>query len=89
MEVVCLESHALDKLIDSVVERLMEQRKEKPKWLSGSEAMSLLKVSSKTTLQKLKNEGHIKYSQPMKKHVLYDRQSILDYLERHSHSAFK
>ena len=89
MEVICLESEAFDKLIDQVVERMMAEHQEKPQWLSGEEAMALLRITSKTTLLKLKNEGHIKFSQPMKKLVLYDRQSILDYLEKHSKEPFQ
>jgi hypothetical protein len=89
MEVICLQSEAFYSLIDEVVERMMGERKEKPKWISAEEAMSILKITSKTTLQKLRNEGHIKFSQPMKKLVLYDRQSLLDYLEKHSHEPFQ
>ncbi len=88
MEVVCLETKAFYELVDDVVKRMMKQRKEKSKWLSGEEAMGILKITSKTTLQKLRDEGHIKFSQPMKKLIVYDRQSILDYLEKHSHEPF-
>lgn len=88
MNVICLEDQALDELIDSVVERLLQERKEKPKWLSGEEVMGILKITSKTTLQKLRNEGQIKYSQPMKKLIVYDRQSVLDYLDKYSHEPF-
>jgi len=88
MEVVCLETKAFYELVDEVVERMMEQRKEKPKWISADEAMQILKITSKTTLQKLRDEGHIKFSQPMKKLIVYHRQSILDYLEKHSHEPF-
>jgi hypothetical protein len=88
MEVVCLETKAFYALIDEVVNKMMEQRQEKPKWISGEEAMAILKITSKTTLHKLKNEGHIKFSQPMKKLVVYERQSILDYLEIHSQEPF-
>lgn len=89
MEVICLEQQAFYELIDNVVDRMMEQRKEKPVWVSVDEAMSLLKITSKTTIQKLKNEGHIKFSQPMKKLTLFNRQSILDYLEKHSKEPFQ
>ena len=68
---------------------MIEERQEKPKWISGEDAMATLKITSKTTLHKLKNEGHIKFSQPMKKLIVYDRQSILDYLEKHSHEPFQ
>lgn len=88
MEVVCLETKAFYSLIDEVVERMMQERQEKPKWVSTEETMQILKITSKTTLQKLRDGGHIKFSQPMKKLILYDRQSILDYLEKHSHDTF-
>ena len=88
MEVICLESEAFYELVDQVVDRLMEQREEKPRWISGEEAMAMLRITSKTTLQKLKNEGHIGFSQPMKKLILYDRKSILAYLDQHSHKPF-
>ena len=89
MEVICLETQAFYELIDEVVDRVLEQRKEEPKWISGEEAMTMLKITSKTTLQRLKNEGHIGFSQPMKKLVLYDRESILAYLEKHAQKPFK
>ena len=88
MEVVCIESEAFYQLIDQVVSRLMAQKQEKPRWISVEEAMHMLKISSKTTLQKLKNEGRIRFSQPMKKLTLSDRQSILDYLELHARETF-
>ena len=89
MKVICLEEQAFNELLDKVVERLMEQRQEKPIWISGDEAMAMLKITSRTTLQKLKNEGHIKFSQPMKKLTLFNYQSILDYLEKHSKEPFQ
>ena len=89
MEVICLESKAFYELVEQVVERMMDQKQEKAKWVSGEEAMKMLKITSKTTLQKLKNEGHIGFSQPMKKLVLYNRESILVYLEKHSQEPFQ
>ena len=69
MEIICLETQAFYSLVEKVVDRLMEQRQEKPQWISGEDAMEMLKITSKTTLQKLRNEGKIRYSQPMKKLV--------------------
>lgn len=66
MNVICLEDEAFHELLDKVLERLMEQHQEKPTWISVEDAMALLNITSKTTLQKLKNEGHLKFSQPMK-----------------------
>lgn len=85
MEVICLEETAFYKLIDKVVERLKDtNRIEKDKWISGEEAMQKLRITSKTTLQKLRDEGRIRFSQPEKKIILYDSDSIHEYLEKHS-----
>lgn len=88
-KVICLETKAFYSLLDEVVEKMMKEHKQESKWVSAGEAMQILKITSKTTLHKLKNEGHIKFSQPLKKHVVYDRQSLLDYLEKHSHEPFQ
>ena len=90
MEVICLEEEAFYSLIDEVVERIKEQNPTvKPdKWISGSEAMQMLRITSKTTLSFLRNNGKIRYSQPQKKIILYDRQSIDDYLEKNAKETF-
>lgn len=89
MEVICLDTKAFYSLLDEVVEKMMKERKQESKWVSTEEAMEILKITSKTTLHKLKNEGHIKFSQPLKKLVVYDRQSLFGYLEKHSHEPFQ
>lgn len=89
MEVICLESKAFYELIEQVVRRMMAEKQEQDPWISGDEAMKMLKITSKTTLQKLKNEGHIGFSQPMKKLVLYNRESIVAYIEKHFQEPFQ
>jgi len=89
MEVICLEDEAFYALIDQVVERIKEAQKIKEdKWISPEEAMKKLRITSKTTLQKLRDEGKIRFSQPEKKHILYDTVSINEYLEKHSKNTF-
>lgn len=88
MEIICLETEAFHQLVEEVVDRLLDKKQEKPKWIPGEEAMKILGITSKTTLQKLKNEGHIGFTQPMKKLMLFDRESILDYLEKHAQKSF-
>lgn len=89
MKVICIESEAFHSLIDEVVERLLSVHgKKSDKWISNDEAMSLLRIKSKTTLQTLRNEGKIRFTQPMKKVVLYDRESLLEYLERNAKETF-
>ena len=89
MQVICLEEAAFYALVEQVVSRLQETHNEpKEKWISDADAMSLLNIKSKTTLQKLRDEGKIRFSQPQKKIILYDRDSINEYLERNARNTF-
>ena len=85
MEVICLETSAFYELIESVVDRIKTQQSIKEdKWISGEEAMKKLRITSKTTLQKMRDQGMITFTQPEKKIILYDNDSINDYLEKHA-----
>jgi hypothetical protein len=89
MEVICLQDEAFYKLIEDVVERLKEKQNiTRDKWISPERAMEVLNIKSKTTLQKLRDEGQITFSQPQKKIILYDYDSILGYLKSHTKSSF-
>ncbi|WP_294293580.1 helix-turn-helix domain-containing protein [Chryseobacterium mucoviscidosis] len=89
MEVICLQDAALYALIDQVLAQLRaEHNKTENKWLNTDEAMQLLNIKSKTTLQNLRDEGKIRYSQPQKKIILYDRDSINIYLENNARKTF-
>lgn len=90
MNVICLEDKAFHALLDEVVARVQEQvpAARVDKWISGSEAMQILRITSKTTLSNLRNEGKIRYSQPQKKIILYDRSSIEEYLEKNAKDTF-
>ncbi len=89
MQVVCLQEEAFYALFDKVVEHVEAKRIDKPdKWIDGEEAMSHLKIKSTTTLQKLRDEGKIRFSQPQKKIILYDRDSINKYIEKHARETF-
>ena len=89
MQVICLQDEAFYALIEQVVARLKEQNgQEMDRWISDDQAMQLLNIKSKTTLQKLRDEGKIRFSQPQKKIILYDRESINAYLEQNAHNTF-
>lgn len=89
MEVICLEDAAFFALVEQVIERLKAaQNQQTDKWISDEQAMQLLNIKSKTTLQKLRDEGKIRFSQPQKKIILYDRQSIDEYLEKNARETF-
>lgn len=89
MEVICLQDEAFYQLIEEVVERIKEkQNVPKEKWVTPERAMEILNIKSKTTLQKLRDEGVITFTQPQKKIILYDYDSIMEYLEVNSKKAF-
>lgn len=89
MDVICLEDQAFYALIEKVVLRIQEQNNFKDdKWISDEEAMRKLRITSKTTLQKLRDEGKIRFTHPEKKLILYDNDSINDYLEKHAKNTF-
>lgn len=89
MQVICLEEEAflklVDRLIDHVDNRLDDRQQ---KWIDGTEVMKILNIKAVSTLQSMRDEGKIRFSQPSKKIILYDRDSINDYLEKHSKNTF-
>ncbi|MEQ9262030.1 MAG: helix-turn-helix domain-containing protein [Owenweeksia sp.] len=89
MEVICLEEKAFYTLVETVVARIKKTEQiPQNKWIDGEEAMHLLNIKSKTTLQKLRDEGKIRYSQPQPRIILYDRESINEYLDQHAQNTF-
>jgi hypothetical protein len=89
LDIICLESEAFYALVEEVVNRLKEKNGiEQERWINDEEAMKLLHVSSKTTLQKYRDEGLIRFSQPTRKLILYDRASILEFLEKKAKDTF-
>ena len=89
MQVICLEETAFYELVEQVVARIKEKHDvKKDKWVSDDAAMHMLNIKSKTTLQKLRDEGKIRFSQPQKKVILYDTDSIDTYLERNARNTF-
>ncbi len=89
MNVICLQDAAFYALIEEVVSRIKQSEQIKEdKWISPEEAMDKLRIKSKSTLQKLRDEGKIRFSQPDKKLIVYDLESIYAYLEKHSKDTF-
>jgi hypothetical protein len=89
MEVICLQEPAFYTLIDKVVDYIKSQNEVKEeKWISGEKAMLMLDITSKTTLQRFRDEGRIRFSQFGKKNIVYDRDSINDYLEKNAKEKF-
>lgn len=77
MEVICLESEAFYQLVEHVVDRIKQKNNiTHDKWIDTETAMKLLGIKSKTTLQFMRDNGQIRFTQPKRKIILYDRDSI-------------
>lgn len=84
---IMMDSAALDKLIDKVVVTIKTKMKTKPEdWISEVEAKELLGVSSKSTMQRFRNEDRIKFTVVTTKNIKYSRASILQYMEAKSNN---
>lgn len=89
INIICLESEAFYALVDQVVTRVTKDRDAAtPKWITDKQAMQMLGITSTTTLQKYRDQGSIRFSQPSRKVILYDRDSILKFLEKHAKDTF-
>jgi hypothetical protein len=88
LKIITLEETAFYELLAKAVDRVIKERGEHAldKWIDGAEAMRMLRIQSKTTLQKLRDEGEIRYSST--KTLLYDRDSINAYIERNAKDRF-
>jgi len=90
VQVICLKTPAFYALLDSCVAHIdakFNLSSANP-WIDSDEAMSLLNISSRGTLQKYRDEGKIRSSKTGNKNILYDRKSILDFLEAHAQNTF-
>jgi len=89
LEIICVESEAFYKLLEEVLLHFKNSEpKPSEKWISGAEAMKMMRIKSKATLQKMRDEGRIRFTQPEKKIILYDVDSIKDYLEDFVYEPF-
>lgn len=89
LDIICLESEAFYALVEEVVGRLKDKHSiQQEKWIDDEATMRLLHISSKTTLQKYRDDGSIRFTQPSKKLILYDRDSILEFLNTKAKDTF-
>ena len=70
-----------NELLSELKETLGTHQVEVKEWIDTKEAMELLGIKSKTTLQKFRDTFEIKFSQNGKI-IKYSRPSIIEYLER-------
>lgn len=88
MEVIIIEKEAFYKLLDEVIMKVKEDLKIEKEWITEKELMSILNIKSKSTIQKLRNQGEIEYSQPVRKLILYSSKSVMRFIEKYKHATF-
>jgi hypothetical protein len=89
IEIICLESEAFFKLLDTVIQMFKPvNTRQGDKWISGVEDMKMIIIKINATLQKMRDEGRIRFTQPEKKIILYDADSISDYLDDFVYEPF-
>ena len=91
LNVICLETEAYYQLIDEFVRIIQDKnQQEEELWVDTEQAMSILKVSSKTTLQKFRDdpENCIKFSQVSRKVILYYKPSLYKFLEQKANRQY-
>ncbi|MCB0651527.1 MAG: helix-turn-helix domain-containing protein [Saprospiraceae bacterium] len=87
MQIICLESDAFKALLKEVANQIkQEEMFQFDPWVDEKEAMQLLKIASKTTFQKYRDDGKIDFRRISSKHIVYRRQSILDFIENSTKS---
>lgn len=87
--IILIEEGDLDELIRQVSQRIIEkQNVPDQKWIDQKQAMKQLGISSTSTLQKYRDEGLIRFTQPSRKIILYDRHSIEAFLEKNARNTF-
>jgi len=67
---------------------LLEEKENPKKWLTLRETKILLGIKSSTTILKLKNEGKLRYCNLTSKKILYDYDSIMEYLKSNAEDTF-
>lgn len=87
---ICMESEAWYAMIKTVVTQIRAEDNvaKEDKWISGEEASKLLNGASKSTLQRLRDNGKIQFTQPSRKLIIYDRESIMEYLNKNTRETF-
>ena len=85
-QILIMQKSDLEKLLEELVSKL-EKAPEK-RWILEEEAMSMLGVRSKSFMWSLRSTGKLTVSQPSRKILLYDIESIKNLIESNIKKSF-
>jgi len=79
--------------LNFLAQRLAELLREKidiPKeeWISEQEVMTITGIKSKGAIMKLRQQGKVRYVQPFKRIIMYDKNSVFEFLSKHVKETF-
>jgi len=87
MEMICIQEDAYFELLKKTYEYIKSLHNiTEEKWILPEKAMEMLGVKT-TKLQELRDSGEIEISQPSRKVILYNIESIREYLNRHARKS--
>jgi len=78
-------------LIEALIQfaKEIEENKTIPnEWLTVEQTKKMLNIRSNTTLFKYKNEGKLSYAMPSPKILLFERKSVLEFLNNIKQNSF-
>ncbi len=85
MQVISIEEQSFYQLLDTVLAEMEEKfGKKEEEWIHETNAMKLLGIKSKTSMQRLRDHDLIRFTQPSRKIILYYKPSLLEYLDAHA-----
>ena len=84
MDLICFDREAFYLVFEELKNEIKNANSVEEEWLNTDEAMNLLRITSKTTLKKICDEGQVWFSRLSPKHILYNKASILSHIENRS-----
>lgn len=85
-ELICLDATAFQALFETLVEKIKKENKiEHDPYLTTEEACDLLKCNDET-LRKYWKERHITRAEFSRKHIVYERDSIMTFIKKHTNT---
>lgn len=85
LDLICMDATAFQALFETLVEKIKKENKADDPYLNTEEACQLLKCNDET-LRKYWKEGKIARAEFSKKHIVYERESILAFIKKNTNT---
>lgn len=85
---ILMDEEAFYQAIQKLFQQFKAEQKEGDIYLSESETMKMLKITSKTTLWNYRNSGKLPYYQINKRVILYLKSEVEEFIKQHKVNTF-